>query len=31
MGKDLNSFPRDPEAYKIISKVVRMKFSRRLK
>jgi succinate-semialdehyde dehydrogenase/glutarate-semialdehyde dehydrogenase len=31
MGKDLNSFPRDPGAYKIISKVVRLKFSRRLK
>jgi hypothetical protein len=31
MGKDLNSFPRDPEGYKIVSKVLRLKFSRRLK
>ena len=31
MGKDMQSFPRDPEAYKIVSKVLRMKFSRRMK
>ena len=31
MGKDLNSFPRDPEGYKIVSKVLRLKFSRKLK
>jgi len=31
MGKELNSFPRDPEGYKIVSKVLRLKFSRRLK
>ena len=31
MGKDMQSFPRDPEAYKIVSKVLRMKFSRRAK
>ena len=29
MGKDMKSFPRDPEAYKIVSKVLRLKFSRR--
>jgi succinate-semialdehyde dehydrogenase/glutarate-semialdehyde dehydrogenase len=31
MGKDMQSFPRDPDAYKIVSKVLRLKFSRRLK
>jgi aldehyde dehydrogenase (NAD+) len=31
MGKDMQSFPRDPEAYKIVSKVLRLKFSRRIK
>jgi hypothetical protein len=31
MGKDMSSFPRDKHAYDIISKVVRFKFSRRLK
>jgi succinate-semialdehyde dehydrogenase/glutarate-semialdehyde dehydrogenase len=31
MGKDMQSFPREPDAYKIVSKVLRMKFSRRLK
>jgi acyl-CoA reductase-like NAD-dependent aldehyde dehydrogenase len=31
MGKDMQSFPRDPDGYKIVSKVLRLKFSRRLK
>ena len=31
MGKDMQSFPRDPDAYRIVSKVLRMKFSRRNK
>jgi hypothetical protein len=31
MGKDMQTFPREPDAYKIISKVVRLKFSRRLR
>ncbi|MDP9093276.1 MAG: aldehyde dehydrogenase family protein [Actinomycetota bacterium] len=30
MGKDMQSFPREPDAYKIISKVLKLKFSRRL-
>jgi succinate-semialdehyde dehydrogenase/glutarate-semialdehyde dehydrogenase len=30
MGKDLQSFPREADAYKIISRVLRLKFSRRL-
>ncbi|MDP9117033.1 MAG: aldehyde dehydrogenase family protein [Actinomycetota bacterium] len=31
MGKDMQSFPRQADAYKIISKVVRFKFSRKHK
>ena len=31
MGKDMSTFPRDKDAYDIVSKVVRFKFSRRLK
>ncbi|MDT4944226.1 MAG: hypothetical protein QOH14_959 [Pseudonocardiales bacterium] len=31
MGKDMQSFPREPDAYKIVSKVLKLKFSRRLK
>jgi succinate-semialdehyde dehydrogenase/glutarate-semialdehyde dehydrogenase len=31
MGKDLQSFPREPDAYKIVSRVLRLKFSRRLR
>jgi aldehyde dehydrogenase (NAD+) len=31
MGKDMQSFPRDKDAYDIVSKVLRLKFSRRLK
>jgi acyl-CoA reductase-like NAD-dependent aldehyde dehydrogenase len=31
MGKDMQSFPREPDAYKIVSRVLKLKFSRRLK
>jgi succinate-semialdehyde dehydrogenase/glutarate-semialdehyde dehydrogenase len=31
MGRDMQSFPREPDAYKIVSKVLKLKFSRRLK
>ncbi|MDT4891213.1 MAG: succinate-semialdehyde dehydrogenase / glutarate-semialdehyde dehydrogenase [Pseudonocardiales bacterium] len=31
MGRDLQSFPREPDAYKIVSRVLRLKFSRRLR
>jgi aldehyde dehydrogenase (NAD+) len=31
MGKDMSTFPRDKDAYDIVSKVLRLKFSRRLK
>jgi succinate-semialdehyde dehydrogenase/glutarate-semialdehyde dehydrogenase len=31
MGKDMQSFPREPGAYKIVSRVLKVKFSRRLK
>ena len=31
MGKDMQSFPREPDAYRIVSKVLRLKFSRRSK
>jgi aldehyde dehydrogenase (NAD+) len=29
MGRDMSSFPRDPQAYDIVSKVLRLKFSRK--
>jgi succinate-semialdehyde dehydrogenase/glutarate-semialdehyde dehydrogenase len=31
LGKDMQSFPREPDAYKIVSRVLKLKFSRRLK
>jgi succinate-semialdehyde dehydrogenase / glutarate-semialdehyde dehydrogenase len=31
MGKDMQAFPREPDAYKIVSRVLKLKFSRRLK